>query len=223
MASTPGQRSWLSRIPRPRAHWTPRYVINRIRQGWWERRNPTLPWLTRDAVAFLEEYLRPGDTVVEFGAGRSTMWFSRKVGSLGRIFSVEHNPAWHGEVQRRIAAAGTNNVKLALASNTAESVVGSAAAMVANRSADLVLVDSVQRDSCALWALEAVRLGGCIAIDNVQRYLPHETHCPHAIPANGQPATVLWATFWARTEKWRRYWTTDGINDTAFFFCPAGA
>ena len=210
----------MANFPLPKAHWTPRYVVSRIRQGIWEKRNPELPWLTKTAVGFLSEYLRAGDSVVEFGSGRSTLWFRSRIGETGRIVSVEHNAEWHAEVQRRISARGLANVTLILAENQPEKYVAAAAAKVEPQSADFILIDGVHRDACGEWALGAIKPGGIIGVDNVQRYLPHDSRCPHALPPGAPAAGPKWAAFWSSVAGWRRYWTTDGVNDTAFFFCP---
>lgn len=209
-------------VPRPHAHWTPRYLVSRLRQELWIRSHPEDPWLTRTAVAFLSEFIRPGDTIVEFGSGRSTMWFARKVGALGRVVSVEGNAEWQKEVARRLDAAGQRHATVEHAPQAPEEYVASAARRVEGRSADVILVDGFARDACAMWALTAVKPGGIIVVDNIQHLLPHESRCPRAIPEDGAPRTPLWAEFQTNTAGWRRYWTTDGVNDTAIFFAPGG-
>lgn len=206
-------------IPTPHAHWTPRYLVSRIRQEWWSRSHPDDPWLTRTAVAFLNEYLRPGDTVVEFGSGRSTMWFSRHVGAMGKVISVEASQEWQQEVVRRLHAAGMGQADVQYAPDTPEQYVRSAAQRLIGK-ADAILIDGSVRDACAVWAVTAVKPGGIIVLDNAQHYLPHESRCPRAIPEHGNPKTPLWAEFASATANWRRYWTTDGVNDTAVFFAP---
>lgn len=86
-------------IPRPKPWWTPRYVINRVRWMFWQKRHPDKPWLTPAYVRFIEQWLSPRDVLVEFGSGRSTAWFASHV---AQVISVEHNPQWHRIVQQRI-------------------------------------------------------------------------------------------------------------------------
>jgi len=40
----------------------------------YEKTHPDAPWLTAHAIAFLVDWLRPEDTGVEWGSGRSTLW-----------------------------------------------------------------------------------------------------------------------------------------------------
>lgn len=208
-------------VPKPHAHWTPSYLVNRVRQEWWFRSHPEDPWLTRTAVAFLHEYLRSGDTVVEFGSGRSTLWFARHVGTQGKVISVEASAEWQQEVSRRLVAAGLTHASVEHAVPQPVEYVQSASRRL-NGKADVILIDGAVRDACAVWALTVVKPGGVIVIDNVQRHLPHASRCPLAIPAEGAPETAVWTEFHLHTASWRRFWTTDGVNDTAFFFAPVG-
>jgi hypothetical protein len=70
---------------RPFAHWTPRYVKNRLALMAYERFNPEQPWLTRNMIEILENWLKPTDVGLEFGSGRSTTWFARRVRHLERL------------------------------------------------------------------------------------------------------------------------------------------
>jgi len=63
-------------------HWTPRYIWNRLALMAHERQHPDLPWLTRAMIENLDTWLRPDDVGLEFGSGRSTVWFAQKVGHL---------------------------------------------------------------------------------------------------------------------------------------------
>ncbi len=78
-------------LPRPRCHWTPQYIKDRVQLRRWERRHPEAPWLVGEAVDLLTTWLRPSDVVVEFGSGRSTLWLAERAGS---VISVEHDVAW---------------------------------------------------------------------------------------------------------------------------------
>ena len=189
----------------------------------WQQSHPLDPWLTRDAVAFLRDWLRPGDLMVEFGSGRSTIWFARQVTPQGHIISVEHHAAWHREVTMRLDAAGLRNVSYFLSPEEPGPYVGAADAALRSRGglADVILVDGRMRDHCAVWALDHVKPGGLIVVDNVQRYLPHASQSPTALPPHAAPASALWKEFAERTRNWRTYWTSDDVEDTAFYFAPA--
>ena len=217
--SIQGTTMW---IPRPQKHWTLSYMRDRFRQIMWQRAHPRDPWLTRDAVEFLRQWLRPGDLAVEFGSGRSTIWFARCIQPNGHIISVEDHEGWHRDVSERLKALGLANYTYRLSIEEPGPYVGAAQEELAKRGglADFILVDGSARDLCAVWGLEHIKPGGVIAVDNVQRYLPHKSNAPTAIPADGKPASEVWGQFFAAVSGWRQYWTSDGVEDTAFFFAP---
>ena len=212
---------WLRMIPIPRRHWTPRYVVDRLRLALYQRRHPDLPWLTRDMNEFLTGYLTREHTLVEFGSGRSTIWFARRV---GRIISCEHHRDWHTSVTQRMKDAGLDASTYIHAGEVPETYIAPAtkalAELTKDGKADVILVDGIHRDHCALWALDHVRPGGVILVDNVNWFLPHETRAPSSVGAGGKPHTQIWQRFWDVVSKWDCKWTSDGVTDTAAFFAP---
>ncbi len=215
----------LARL-RPRAHWTPRYIADRAALWWWTRRNPDAPWLVPAAVALLDQWLRSPDSVVEFGSGRSTLWFARRV---ARVVSIEHNPVWFATVSARLASAGVANVLLRLdpACASGGKPTDPATYLAPARDAlaeapsppDLILIDGIHRDHAALWALERVRTpGGVIVLDNCERFIPGASRAPESIGPDARPPSPQWERFHERTKGLRRVRFSNGISDTMFFF-----
>lgn len=212
---------WVRMVPLPRKHWTPRYVVDRIKLALYQRRNPDHPWLTRDMIDFLSGHLSRSHTLVEFGSGRSTIWFAQRV---GHILSIEHHREWHASVTGKLNAAGFKNFTYVHAGDAPETYLAPATESLArldkDGKADLILVDGIHRDHCALWALDHVRPGGIIMVDNVNWFLPHATKSPSSVGAGGKPHTAMWERFWAVVSRWEMKWTSNGITDTAAFFAP---
>ena len=48
-------------------------------------------WMSPQEASLIESHLTPEDTMLEFGAGYSTMWFSQFV---KEFYSIEHNETW---------------------------------------------------------------------------------------------------------------------------------
>ena len=48
-------------------------------------------WMSPQEASLIESHLTPEDTMLEFGAGYSTMWFSQFV---KEYYSIEHNETW---------------------------------------------------------------------------------------------------------------------------------
>ena len=201
-------------IPKPTRHWTPRYVRDRIAFQVWQKRNPEAPWLVSSAVEFLDGWLKATDEVVEFGAGRSTVWFSQRVKS---VFSVEHNKEWFESVQSQIAEKNISNIRLIYNSDTDGQYISSVEQDYSGI-ADVVLVDSVYRDHCALWALKHLRSGGLLVLDNVARYLPSPYIGPGSIGPNGKYPTELWKEFAKDIEGKRRVFFSNGVTHTLIVF-----
>jgi hypothetical protein len=204
-------------------HWTPHYVSDRLKNIWYIRRYPDRPWITRTAHDVLESYLRKTDVGLEFGSGRSTVWFARRV---ARLTSVESDPEWHQRVASRLASAQISNVESHLfpgpevAGKGHESAYANVAQTFAPNSLDFVLVDGLYRDACALLSLDKIRPGGLLIIDNVNWFLPSTSRAPASVRTESELPGDGWKTLHRTLSSWRRIWTTDGVTDTAIFIKP---
>jgi hypothetical protein len=90
-------------------HWTVQFICNRMTLWLYQRCHPDHPWLTRAANAILDSWLKPTDVGFEWGSGRSTIWFARRVHHLT---SVEHDHRWWRKVQSDPHASRMDNVTL---------------------------------------------------------------------------------------------------------------
>lgn len=197
-------------------HWTPRYIYHRLGLMVYERTHPDTPWLTQASVDILENWLKPGDRGIEWGSGRSTIWFAERVGSL---VSVEHNPVWHKQVATELKRKGLRNVEYHLCED--EQQYCTVAEKFPLESFDFCLVDGEERDQCALAAISLAKPGGIVIADNCNWYLPTHSHSPFSRrPAQG-PYTEKWAAYLDCVKGWRQIWTTNGVSDTALWVKPA--
>ncbi len=185
----------------------------------YERRHPDAPWITADAIAILESLLRKTDNGIEYGSGRSTIWFAKRTNSL---VSIEGNAQWYARVSERLQREGVKNVdyryvrtdrRLENCPGRQLYVIGDA--NLAPESLDYALVDGYYRDECILRAVELLRPGGILILDNSNWYIAHPTRSPGS--AFG-PASGLWSTFLSRVANWRVIWTSNGVSDTAIWF-----
>ncbi len=156
--------------------------------------DPAYPWINAGAVRFLRAALRPDMRGFEFGGGRSTLFFSRRVASL---VTVEHNEKWRRKVSALLARFGVENVTLAFLppgtatpGNTPRPAVWEALGVTPRRPEfaayfdhilvypdkhfDFVLVDGRARVECAINALDKIRPGGWLILDNSEweKYAP---------------------------------------------------
>ena len=90
-------------------HWTPRYILNRLHLFLIEKRHPDWPWLTAASIQILSSWLRPTDIGFEWGSGRSTLWFARRI---RKLISVEHDPKWYDKISHVLKEENVTNVSI---------------------------------------------------------------------------------------------------------------
>jgi len=160
---------------------------------WWKfqkRTNEPLkndrPWITFSAEKFLRRILRKDMTVFEYGAGSSTLYFSRRV---AQVFSIEHDREWFDYLQHEFEKQEITNVVCRLIEPEAldgknentyfsdsppykgksfEAYVKSIDAFP-NKHFDIVVVDGRARASCIAHAKNKVKSGGYLMVDNADR------------------------------------------------------
>jgi len=206
-------------------HWSPRYFCDRIAYTIYCLRRPDVPWITPAAVDFLDEWLGPQDVAVEWGSGRSTAWLASRI---GRLVSIEHNADWYRKTADDLAPHRLDNVEYVLAEVT-EGAGGpdhpyvTAARKAPAGAVTFALVDGVLRDHCARLAIDLLRPGGLLVIDDAHRYLPHASRSPNALGEHVSAPGGVWQGIHEEMRTWRQYWTSNGIKDTAFYFRPGPA
>lgn len=111
-----------------------------------EKIYPANPWLTAKSVELLTQLLKPSDVGVEFGSGRSTVWFAKH---LQHLTSVEDNQIWYGKVKSLLRS---NDLAEKVDYRLLEDEVDYAkqTESFSNESIDFCLVDGIARDKCAL-------------------------------------------------------------------------
>ncbi len=206
----------------------PRCLYALAQRRLWRSTHPDVPWLTRQAVEILDDRLKPGDVGLEWGSGRSTVWFARRVTQLT---SIEHNDYWFNRVKKTLCDEGIENVELLYApleskdgakppyiSVAAESTEGGKASL------DFILVDGRLRDQCTEIAMQLIKPGGMLIIDDAARYIQHPYCCPQSVAAQNGSPSQLWAKIETELEALGAevIWTSDGVTATVFYFMPAG-
>lgn len=197
-------------------HWTPRYIYDRLGLMIYECAHPHAPWLVSTIVDYLEGRLKPGDRGIEWGSGRSTVWFAQRV---ERLVSVEHKPYWYARISAELARQGLRNVEYHFCAE--ERGYCAVADHFPPESFDFCLVDGLARDRCALSALSLVKPGGIVIVDNCNRYFPTRTRAPFSRTAEQGPYSELWTSYLERVEGWSRICETNGVSDTGVWVKPA--
>jgi hypothetical protein len=203
-------------------HWTPRYVKDRLTLLAYEQFNPEHPWLTRNMIEILRDWLKPTDVGLEFGSGRSTTWFARRVRHLT---SVEHDRKWYSLVGNKLAETNLEVDYLLHedgASHSGESGYVGVAKHMDLGSLDFCLIDGAARDHCALACLDKLKQGGILVVDNINWYVPRElpSFAPNSRTTRDGYASDVWMKTAEILRNWRCVWTSDGVTDTALWVHP---
>lgn len=127
----------------------------RLLFGW----RPERPWISYEAQALIAPVLTKDSVVLEFGSGMSTIWYARRAGHL---ISIEDDRGWFDSIADRLARH--KNVDYRFAADKA-SYVGQD-----DRQYDLIMIDGKWRDECARFAVDHLRPGGIIYLDNCDNH-----------------------------------------------------
>ena len=162
--------------------WPPRRTVDRLAAEAYRRRHLDAPWLTRPAIALLPDLLRATDRCLEYGAGTSTAWLTRRVGS---VVSAEHDPVWFARVQRQLAQEGLDRDSVRLLGTDPQDQPESSPYVrvideFGDGELDACFVDGMHRATCALAAIPKLASGGLLLVDDAQGYLDHPTRSPHS-------------------------------------------
>ncbi len=191
-------------------HLTPRYILDRLALIAYERSYPDAPWLTKATIDILSSWLRPHDQGLEWGSGRSTVWFAQRVNGL---ISIEHNAAWYHKVRCVLEKRNVKNVDYRLSTGV-EAEYLAVIQQINSESLDFALVDGIARDKCALAAVTLIKPGGILIIDNFNLYIPSPSRAPCSRQPHEGPASETWRMFLEEVKAWRGIWTTNGVWDT---------
>ncbi|GAB5524172.1 MAG: hypothetical protein Roseis2KO_20440 [Roseivirga sp.] len=211
----PGQKGyWKYRLLRP---------ILKARYNRFCKQHPDTPWLTPDAIRALSQLLKSDFVALEYGSGRSTQFFSQKVKAL---YSVEHHADWYNHVAKEIGKKGIKNTtlnliepdgKLSAINLSSEQQVFISEEDYPNKDSlfanyvghinsfeddffDFILVDGRARKSCALTAIDKLKRGGLLVLDNSERLRYKAVH--------------------DTLKDWPRIFTTTGLTDTTIWLKP---
>ncbi len=197
-----------------------RRLVYKLRTFALQQLHPDWPWWPKEAVLLCSKLLKANDTVLEFGAGRSTFWLAKR---CAFITSIEHHKDWYDFVNKKIETAGLGNkVKLVHAPITSGIEPDKQEYLLAVKnmppeSVDMVIIDGKFRAQAALLSLPLLKPGGTLIIDDAHRFLPERnTGAPFPVHINQD----IWKLIDAQTRDWKTNWISDGVHATYFLFKP---
>lgn len=185
-----------------------------------QKQHTDCPWMAPDAIKALDLLLTREMRGFEFGSGRSTLFFAKR---MKWVTSVEHAKDWYNQVKKMLATEGIDHAELLLAApdpafrlpplSSLQQMRISAEDYPAkddlfetyyqtinrfeDESLDLVVVDGRARVSCARAAIPKLKSGGILLLDNSERARYAAVHqwmadWPKLVITTGLTETTLW-------------------------------
>lgn len=201
--------------------WTPRYLKNRIGLFTYEQFNKDKPWIAPTAISWLDKHLTTKMKGVEFGSGRSTVWYAKRLKSL---VSIEDHKGWFEQVQQELEQANIKNISYVLRSSEEDTTGKIPYVQTIDtfevEGLDFIVVDGKHRDVIAIQAIDKLKSGGFLLLDDAERYVPLETNAPYAFKKQGKNQEPTWKEFSKITKYWKQKHFSSGVSDTVIFIKP---
>lgn len=120
-----------------------------------------MPWYTRPCLKWLNGYVEPAMSVFEYGVGQSSQWY-RSRGCY--TYGVDTKADWITDFDLQILETDENDY------------IGSIYSI--NQKFDIVVIDGDYRDRCTQHAIECLKPGGYLIIDNWEQASADLTEWP---------------------------------------------
>lgn len=199
----------------------PAYLLAKINMWVFKRRYPDVPWLTEQAVFFLSTWLRSSDVGVEWGSGRSTVWFASKVKHL---ISIESNKQWYDHVKKIIGEKKISNkvelhyipVEINEMNAPHDHPYVDFLDEISDETLDFVLVDAKLRILCMEKVLPKIKPGGLLILDNSERFIATGVMCNRSVDRLPMDTCIngRWEKLLLSLNNWRTIYTTNGVWNT---------
>ena len=198
-------------------------ILRPLLKGYYKLFNlfyPNRPWTTPASILFFEKVLTKDMIGLEYGSGRSTLFFASR---LKQLVSIEHYEGWYNLVRQQLETSDITNVDyhLILKEDTPDKtddtdiqldkLIGSEPRMdyytyytkvntYEDGHFDFVLIDGRAREKCGLNAIPKLKSGGIFVLDNSER--------PRYKPLH------------QALSKWPKVETTSGLTNTTIWIKP---
>jgi protein-L-isoaspartate O-methyltransferase len=141
-----------------------------LETGWFESyrklrpvngKNEPIPWVTYAFIDFIESRLHSQLTMLEYGSGYSTLYYSKR---LKHVHAVEHDEPWFREMSGQMPP----NVSL---SHVALDTNGKYASFAKNSATkfDVIVVDGRDRVNCIKESIDSLSPAGVMVLDDSER------------------------------------------------------
>jgi predicted O-methyltransferase YrrM len=135
------------------------------------------------------------------------------------VTSYEHCRSWYDTVSRMLTERGVTNSDYRYLSGAsyAEAVLA-----LPDASVDVLVIDGRQRVRTLANGLPKLRRGGLLVFDNINVYVPMNSQSPGSKLewTLDDPADSTLREIWDQISRWRRFYSSNRVVDTAIFFRP---
>lgn len=136
-------------------------MINLTVPNEWQYQDESLggilfPWYVKPFLDELATWDLKDKTVFEYGMGASSLWWANKA---GKVFGVDNNLEWFSEVVA--ALKGKGNYEHIEDREDYCNAVSEWSELF-----DIIIIDGAYRDECVIPALNSLKEGGILVVDN---------------------------------------------------------
>jgi len=118
------------------------------------------PFMSYGAIKWLNSFLNKDMSVFEWGSGGSTIYITKRV---KKIISIEYDPGYYKFISEYLKKNNLLNYEFIF--KKPEDYCSAIGAYPDNFF-DLIIVDGIKRADCVKYAINKVRLGGYLLLDN---------------------------------------------------------
>lgn len=119
------------------------------------------PWFTYSLIRYLDHLDLSNASVLEWGSGNSTIYWSEKVRYL---MSIENNKVWYEKIKKK--TKNVNILEFVFAKSKKDYLT-----LKTFKKFDIIVIDGLYRYECAKLATNFLSEGGIIILDNSEIHL----------------------------------------------------
>ena len=131
------------------------------------RRGTPLPWYTYPCIDFLASRSHAGRSVLEFGAGYSTLWWAARA---ARVVALEADEEWLATLRRKVPENVALQAVPGTDANACIAAVNGILNSLGHARFDVVVIDGLCRSELIDVAARSVTDDGIVLCDNAEGY-----------------------------------------------------
>lgn len=131
-----------------------------------DKKGDPLPWMNYSFISFIEERVRDDFSIIEFGGGYSTIFWSKKAKA---VFGIEHEEFFVDEIRPKLPDNGLLLVPCEQENQTYEEMAEVACKLNDGRKFDLLIIDGIRRNECFEASIPFLKDDGVVIWDDSSR------------------------------------------------------